>query len=51
MFVIESDATIVVPLMLQALLECQQEPKAADALIKASRAHTKKSMAKPKSTK
>jgi deoxyhypusine synthase len=33
MFVIESDATIVAPLMLQALLECAADPIAADALI------------------
>ncbi|MCK6515061.1 deoxyhypusine synthase, partial [Myxococcota bacterium] len=33
MFVIESDATIVVPLMLQALLECKRNPEAANALI------------------
>jgi deoxyhypusine synthase len=33
MFVIESDATIVVPLMLSALLECRQHPAAASALI------------------
>ena len=33
MFVIESDATIVVPLMLQALLECKRHPEAANALI------------------
>lgn len=33
MFVIESDATIVAPLMLRALLECKQDPAAADALI------------------
>ncbi|GEL68662.1 hypothetical protein MVI01_04460 [Myxococcus virescens] len=33
MFVIESDATIVVPLMLRALLECQGNPRAASALI------------------
>jgi deoxyhypusine synthase len=46
MFVIESDATIVVPLMLSALLECRRDPKAADALIKASRAATKKARAK-----
>ena len=43
MFVIESDATIVAPLMLGALLECQRAPKAADDLIKATRAHLKKS--------
>jgi deoxyhypusine synthase len=45
MFVIESDATIVAPLMLQALLECKQDPKAADALIKASRKETAKARA------
>jgi len=33
MFVIESDATIVVPLMLAALLECKKNPTGADALI------------------
>ncbi len=33
MFVIESDATIVAPLMIQALLECRRHPSAADALI------------------
>ena len=33
MFVIESDATIVVPLMLTALLECRRDPAAARALI------------------
>ena len=33
MFVIESDATIVAPLMLDALLECKQNPEAANALI------------------
>jgi len=48
MFVIESDATIVVPLMLQALLEMQGAPKVADAVLKASRALTKKSLAKSK---
>jgi len=31
--VIESDATIVVPLMLTALLECRRDPAAARALI------------------
>ncbi len=41
MFVIESDATIVAPLMLAALLECKADPKAADALIGASRAATR----------
>jgi deoxyhypusine synthase len=33
MFVIESDATIVVPLMLNALLEARKDPAAANALI------------------
>lgn len=33
MYVIESDATIVVPLMVQALLEAKQNPSAANALI------------------
>ncbi len=33
MFVIESDATIVAPLLLRALLECKANPEAADALI------------------
>ena len=33
MFVIESDATIVAPLMLRALLECKQHPQAANALL------------------
>ena len=46
MFVIESDATIVVPLLLSALLECKQDPKAADAMIKASRAVSRKSRAR-----
>ena len=35
MFVIESDATIVVPLVLSALLECKQNPDEARALIAA----------------
>ena len=34
MFVIESDATIVAPLMLTALLECKKNPEAANELIK-----------------
>jgi deoxyhypusine synthase len=34
MFVVESDATIVVPLMLTALLECKGAPAAANAMIK-----------------
>ncbi len=33
MFVIESDATIVAPLILTALLECQKAPEAANARI------------------
>jgi deoxyhypusine synthase len=33
MFVIESDATIVVPLLLRALLECKANPQAARQLI------------------
>lgn len=33
MFVIESDATIVAPLILFALLECKRNPKEADRLI------------------
>lgn len=36
MFVIESDATIVAPLMLTALLECKANPKEANRLIDAS---------------
>jgi deoxyhypusine synthase len=34
MFVIESDATIVAPLMLSALLECKAHPTEANALIR-----------------
>ncbi len=33
MFVIESDATIVAPLLLRALLECKAHPEEANALI------------------
>ncbi|HSU38101.1 MAG TPA: deoxyhypusine synthase family protein [Polyangiaceae bacterium] len=33
MFVIESDATIVAPLVLSALLECKQDPAGAKALV------------------
>ncbi len=36
MFVIESDATIVAPLMLRALLECAGDPAAANARITAA---------------
>jgi len=46
MFVVESDATIVAPLMLQALLEATRDPKAADRIIKASRAETRRSLAR-----
>jgi len=46
MFVIESDATVVAPLMLTALLECQAQPKAADKLIAASRAQQRKARAR-----
>ena len=35
MFVVESDATIVAPLMLSALLECKAHPQEANALIAA----------------
>ena len=35
MFVVESDATIVAPLMLRALLECKRNPAAANKLIAA----------------
>ena len=37
MFVIESDATIVAPLVLRALLECKRDPEAAAALIASHR--------------
>ncbi len=50
MFVIESDATIVAPMLLSALLEAKANPKAANAIIKASRATTLKSLAKPQSS-
>jgi deoxyhypusine synthase len=46
MFVIESDATIVAPLILEALLECKRSPKAADALIARSRARLRRSRAR-----
>ncbi|MBK8100715.1 MAG: deoxyhypusine synthase family protein [Planctomycetes bacterium] len=42
MFVIESDATIIAPLMLSALLECRQQPDAADSMIKQLRAEQRK---------
>lgn len=34
MFVIESDATVVAPLMLSALLECRRDPSGAKAILK-----------------
>ena len=34
MFVIESDATVVAPLMLTALLECKRDPAGAKAILK-----------------
>ncbi|MGE0142912.1 MAG: deoxyhypusine synthase family protein [Planctomycetota bacterium] len=46
MFVIESDATIVVPLVLTALLECQADPAAANSLIQRARAEAKKRLAR-----
>jgi deoxyhypusine synthase len=46
MFVVESDATIVAPLMLSALLECTANPKAADRIIRASRAESRRSLAR-----
>ncbi|MBM4106953.1 MAG: deoxyhypusine synthase [Phycisphaerae bacterium] len=46
MFVIESDATIVAPLMLSALLEATADPRGADAIIKASRAEVRRFRAK-----
>ena len=36
MFVVESDATIVAPLILSALLECKRNPTGANALLKAA---------------
>lgn len=39
MFVIESDATIVAPLILRALLECKANPAGANALIAARMGH------------
>ena len=46
MFVVESDATIVAPLVLSALLEAKANPEAADAIIASSRAETRRSLAK-----
>lgn len=42
MFVIESDATIVVPLMMTALLECKAAPKTANNKIAAAARKTQK---------
>ena len=36
MFVVESDATVVAPLILRALLECKANPAAANARIAAA---------------
>ncbi|WP_165075588.1 deoxyhypusine synthase family protein [Paludisphaera rhizosphaerae] len=41
MFVVESDATIVAPLMLSALLECKADPKEANRIIKEATAAKK----------
>ncbi|MBL8748950.1 MAG: deoxyhypusine synthase family protein [Planctomycetes bacterium] len=46
MFVIESDATIVVPLMLSALLEACADPKSADAIVAKSRKEQQHSLAR-----
>ncbi|MCB9885717.1 MAG: deoxyhypusine synthase family protein [Planctomycetes bacterium] len=46
MFVVESDATIVAPLVLTALLECKASPKAAGACIARLRAAQKKTRAR-----
>jgi len=46
MFVIESDATIVAPLLLSALLECKADPKAADRIITGARKAQKKALAR-----
>jgi deoxyhypusine synthase len=48
MFVVESDATIVVPLMLSALLEAKADPKGADTIVKQARKEQAKSRAKPR---
>ncbi|MFK7741398.1 MAG: deoxyhypusine synthase family protein [Planctomycetota bacterium] len=49
MFVIESDATIVAPLILEALLECKAQPKRADRIVEKARAAQKLSRAKRRS--
>ncbi len=46
MFVVESDATIVAPMILTALLEAKANPRAANAIIAKSRAESKRSLAK-----
>ncbi len=46
MFVVESDATIVVPLMLSALLEASADPKSADAIVAKSRKDQQHSLAR-----
>lgn len=45
MFVIESDATIVAPLLLSALLECKANPVAADRTIAAAKKEQKRRLA------
>lgn len=45
MFVIESDATIVAPLLLSALLECKADPESANQIIAKSREQQKISRA------
>ena len=46
MFVIESDATIVAPLLLSALLECKANPKAADRIIAEAKKAQKQRLAR-----
>ena len=48
MFVIESDATIVAPLLLSALLECVQDPEAARSKVAAARASKKATRSRAK---
>ena len=45
-FVIESDATIGAPLLLSALLECKQDPRAADRIINKARKASKQRLAR-----
>jgi deoxyhypusine synthase len=47
MFVIESDATIVAPLLLTALLECKANPEKANALIEKTVGKAKRRGKKP----